>query len=184
MATLRTMSGASAPLVGTTLSVNPHLAGQVLEDQLRSFSTDTSTGYLPVSGTLQDRVVRLRDGRLCFMYRIYNLAYGKHVRPDPIGINQFIGVRFSTTAPSLPAQIEVEYRTDGLGVIGPERVMVYGDTVQFLFTTARSVTPSALSRFMYILPIDPIVTDYTTGGRVSLSSVQWYVDIPNCFKPR
>ena len=173
MARLLTDTRRQVSLSGTTAHAAPYLAGTVIEDRLRPFAM---TGPRAVSGTLQDRVVRQNDGRLCFVYRIYAL---RTERPDTNGLDTEIGVRY----PRFPAEIEVEYRTDGLGQVAPYGAVYSGSALGFQFGAGAIVTPTALSRFMYVLPTMPPVTAYSTGGTVILASSHWNVTIVDCFQP-
>jgi hypothetical protein len=61
------------PLPGTTVALNPWLAGIVLEDDIQAFSFVANGGT--ISGTVQSRVVRSTvDGTLDFYWRVVSDA--------------------------------------------------------------------------------------------------------------
>lgn len=163
-------------VAGTTAAARPELAGTVIEDRLVPFRSTSPS----VTGTLQERIVRSSvDRTLAFYYRITELSGGE--------IGYGISLRFW---PQLGA-IDVDYRVDGLGVIGPQKVSCGPEPIQFVFNSPRPqpITPSALSRFMFVKifpPTEPgvtAVTGYDTGGQILIADVRWAVILPNCFKP-
>jgi hypothetical protein len=144
----------------------------VLEDQIRPFANGS------VSGTLQDRVVRSsRDGSLAFYYRIRELSGGN--------INQAIVLGDWFVAGHVPSAVDADFRLDGLGEVGPYQMNFDGSNLFFEFNGSNppppEVTPAALSRFMFIIP--PGVTEYQTGGKVTISATRFSAELRNCFRP-
>jgi hypothetical protein len=171
----RSMRGIRVSLPGTTVRDRPYLHGEVIEDEARSFST-AGSGYPVVSGVLQDRVARIEDGRLSFEYHLRELTTE---RPGTAGIDQGILVEWVPQ----PTEAEVDFRWDSVGEIAPQNVLVNGDAFYFEYSSAEAITPTALSRFIYILPTNPRVTEYRIGGVVIITTSSWYVRIPDCFMP-
>ena len=107
------------PLPGTTSAAEPDLAGLVLGDQIIPFTVlDSATGGVALTGTLQDRVVQeTSTGDLDFYGRITISDFGNNLAAiDSIGMGSFAG--FSVNA---------NFRTDGLGVQGPDAASRSGD---------------------------------------------------------
>jgi hypothetical protein len=154
---------------GTTHAADPTLGGTVLVDELRAFSGTSPSG--PVSGRMQDRVVRQADGKLAFYYRIYELR-GDNI--DYIAVTQFTQAGYPN--------LDVDFRTDGLGVIGPYRVSTDGANIKFEFAATRPISPSELSRFMYIRPATG-ATNYQSGAVVILGTQRWATTFGGCFRP-
>ncbi|HEY0408154.1 MAG TPA: hypothetical protein VGC89_20620 [Pyrinomonadaceae bacterium] len=166
------ISGGRVRVTGTTAQARPELGGVVLEDQIRAFANGS------VSGTLQDRVVRSsRDGSLAFYYRIRELRGGN--------INQAIVLGDWFLGGHVPSAVDADFRLDGLGEVGPFQMNFDGSNMLFEFSgwnpPPPPITPTALSRFMFI--IAPGVTEYQTGGKVTISSTTFSAEIRNCFRP-
>jgi len=151
----------------------------VLEDQLRPFPP---ISYAPevITGVLQDRVVRMADNTLAFYIRIKEFS----------GTRSITEVSFNWLTTTPPATLNLDYRTDGLGVIGPRRVN-YENSGLIRWTFNPYVTPSALSRFMFM--IVPGVTEYArpsstppyAANRVEVRGGDYWATSPAipCFAP-
>ena len=164
--------GSSVNLSGTTQFGTPglDLGGTVLEDELTRFSAASSSG--PVTGTLQDRVVRMGDGTLAFYTRISAFS----------GVRGITEILFDPVASWWPATLNVDFRTDGLGVVGPQRVNYESSGfVRWIFDTP--ITPGALSRFMFL--IVPRVTRYGRRNRVTVRGGPYWANSRalDCFAP-
>lgn len=124
-----TLSTGSNPLTGTTSGLEPQLAGVVVEDDLQAFSWIQSGGTL--SGTLQSRVVLSTDSTYDFYWRIRDLSFSGTGQAEDIG-NFRIG-KFGIPI----AGLNGNYRTDGLGNVGPASAFVFSgglsDYVNFGF---------------------------------------------------
>jgi len=171
-------SNHTVDLAGTTQFGTPglNLGGTVLEDVLRPFPP-TLFHSEAITGTLQDRVVRMGDGTLAFYTRIKEFSGSQ-------GITE---MTFNWLVTSPPPTINFDFRTDGLGVIGPSRVS-YENSGQIRWTFNPVVTPTALSRFMFM--IVPGVTRYLRPGvagdnRVGIRGGDYWATSPAifCFAP-
>ena len=116
--------GGNAMLSGTTSAANPNLAGTVINDNLLPFQIQDSQGSTILTGNVQDRVVRSNNtGELIFAPRLRDLN-------NPTGDAWIFGLRlegyggFST---------DIEFRTDGLGDVGPNTVTRSAGSVDQLF---------------------------------------------------
>ena len=175
-------TGASAWLRGTTLAARPELAGMVVQDRLRPFDY-----FGTITGVLQERIVRSNvDDTLAFYYRIKELSAGS--------VRAFIAIR---SWPAALTAVDMDYRIDGLGEVGPNGAS--GDTppggvaptvMRFRFDAivpAPAVTPTALSRFMFIKMIPgpgyPVVTEYEERGEIIIQDRDWSMHFPNSFRP-
>ncbi|TWT78030.1 hypothetical protein Pla123a_18300 [Posidoniimonas polymericola] len=121
-------AGDLAPLFGTTSAGDPRLAGTVQSDALHPFEILGNFGEVLLSGNLQDRVVESNtEGTLIFAPRLRDLV-GAPFAPD-------MEVRAVFVDGYAGFQTEVEYRTDGLGDVGPSFGLrsFSGDGLQYLF---------------------------------------------------
>ncbi len=94
--------GDDVALAGTSAVERPELAGTVMEDELLPFADRGTTGVL------QSRVVQTGAGGLDFYFRIRDFRGAPVFR---VGWNLFG-----------PIETDIDFRTDGLGEIGPSRV--------------------------------------------------------------
>jgi hypothetical protein len=171
----------SVTLGGTTAAARPELAGTVLEDRLRPFASTPGTGVPTVNGVLQERIVRSSvDGTLAFYYRIKELTGGQ--------IRYGISLRFWPSL-SLTA-VDVDYRIDGLGDVGPEAASCGPEPIRFDFNvppTPQPIAPTALSRFMFVKMISgkgfPNVTTHDTGGQILIADEAWSALLTDSFRP-
>lgn len=160
---------ASAPgstlLSGTTIALDPQLAGTVVEDRITPFSflvpPILGTGGGTVSGSVQERVVRSVDGTLDFYWRVFNDAGSV----QPIG--PFTIAEFSTTA------YDGNWRIDGLGDAPAIKANHDGSTVKFSFDDIwdivryGGVAPGDSSRFVFL---DTDALSYGQTGSMTLGS--------------
>lgn len=143
-------------LSGTTAAARPELAGTVLVDTLRPFSIDLGGG-LSITGQVQDRVVRSDvDGTLDFYYRIINDAAS--------GGSILLAVRSDFSAVTTDA----DWRTDGLGVDGPNFSFRAPDgaDVFFSFFDEANVDPGEDSRFFFV---KTNATEFNANGSAFLT---------------
>jgi hypothetical protein len=154
-------------LSGTTLALQPQLAGLVLEDRVVPFSFELPVllgiGGGTVSGAIQERVVRSKvDGTLDFYWRVFNDATSK----QPIGwvvVDNF-----------LVSTYEGDWRLDGVGQVGPKYGSHDGGQVSFgfdeIFDIIRfgGVGPGSSSNFFFL---DTQATSYSDTGTVALHSL-------------
>ena len=171
----------SVELSGTTQFGTPglNLGGVVLEDELRPFPPISYPD--PIRGVLQDRVVRMGDNTLAFYVRI------KEFSGTTRGITE---MSFNWFPAPPPPVVNLDYRTDGLGAVGPRRVSYENDGL-IRWTFNPHVTPAALSRFIFM--IVPGVTEYArpsltppyAGNRVEVRGGDYWATAPAilCFAP-
>ena len=136
--------GTVHPLSGTTSAANPNLAGVVQADPLIPFEIVDDSGAVVVRGKLQDRVVRSNvTGTLIFAPRLRDLeAPSGPVEVTVLRLTGHDGVGE-----------EIEYRTDGMGDVGPAHVSRSsggGDVLTFRYDSP-SIVPTDESLFISIL---------------------------------
>jgi len=155
------------PLPGTTVALNPQLAGIVLEDVMQSFSFAANGGT--VSGTVQSRVVRSTlDGTLDFYWRVTSdLASSAAISSFRIG-------NFMT------ASYDADWRIDGLGDTAPATAYLFPGTagdVNYIFSGQRigGLGAGAESYFMFM---DTSATKYDMSAIYDLTA---QVEISNLF---
>lgn len=174
--------GSLGNLIGTTVAAEPDLAGVVVNDNLVSFSFP-ATALTDASGSVQNRVVESHNlGTLIFAPRIRGTSN------SGLGDFQILGFSLDGYA---GWETDIEFRTDGLGDVGPDYVTrsADGDTLTFLydssdpidmfsgifgetslFPTILTDAPSfSLSGTMTIFGID--VSDPTTILAVTLNGI-------------
>lgn len=119
--------GDTVALSGTTVAASPDLAGTVIRDTLIPFQIFNTAGGLIMSGNVQDRVVRSANtGELIFAPRLRDFDM---TLPDAwvssMRVTGYDG--FST---------DIDFRTDGLGNVGPNdvsRSAGTGDALSFRY---------------------------------------------------
>ncbi|TWT33638.1 hypothetical protein KOR34_34710 [Posidoniimonas corsicana] len=132
-------------LTGTTSAADPRLAGGVQDDPLVPFEILGNFGEVLLSGNLQDRVVESNDtGTLIFAPRLRDLV-GAPFAPD-------MEVRALFISGYGNVLTDVEYRTDGLGDVGPSAALRSFDnnSLQFAFDPLDLIAPEE-SYFMSVL---------------------------------
>lgn len=165
-------------LPGTTVAVEPQLAGTVLEDVDQSFSFVDTTGHT-LSGVVQNRVVRSSvDGTLDFYWRIKDTS-GTSASGDPGAITSFRLGGFGDF------ELNANWRIDGLGTVNPDQAHRFADPsfVNFLFG-GTGLTPTNDSVFFFL---DTKATAYAkigsydftgTGGNGISSSYATFAPVP------
>lgn len=165
-------------LPGTTVAVEPQLAGTVLEDVDQSFSFVDTTGHT-LSGVVQNRVVRSSvDGTLDFYWRIKDTS-GTSASGDPGAITSFRLGGFGDF------ELNANWRIDGLGTVNPDQAHRFADPsfVNFLFG-GTGLTPTNDSVFFFL---DTKATAYAkigsydftgTGGNGISSSYATFATVP------
>jgi hypothetical protein len=126
--------GISVDLHGTTVLDDADLAGVVIRDELLPFQVHNSIGDVLVEGNVQDRVIRSNNtGELIFAPRLRDLS-------SPSGSAWIAG--FAMTHYS-GFTTDVDYRTDGLGDVGADRVRrdVSGERLFFDYDPSLLVPP-------------------------------------------
>jgi hypothetical protein len=144
-------------IMGTTAAARPELAGVELRNDVIDFEIRSATGNVVFAGKIEDTVRRSwQRNTVEFEFRIRN------------------------TKPGLPGQItevrregfgsrktDMDYRLDGLGTIGPDRVMPMGAAVGFSFGK-RPLRPGDESRFCFVLT-DATEFDAQAGSLVIIA---------------
>lgn len=156
-------SGPMVSLSGATAAVFPQLAGTVVYDDVVTMNQTIELGFVPdqeeyggatavaIVGLLQRRVVRsAATGLDAFYYR---------VTLDPSSVAH---VRAVVLYPLAGTTFEVDFRPDGLGDRGPDRVFFYPPTpfsdfdgtnpeLRFNFD-GEQLQPGQSSKFFLVLP--------------------------------
>ena len=136
--------GTLHPLSGTTSAANPNLAGVVQADPLIPFAIVDDAGAVVVRGNLQDRVVRSNaTGTMIFAPRLRELEAPSG--PAAIGMVRLTGHDGVAE--------DIDYRTDGMGDVGPSwvsRSVGGGDLLTFRYDSP-SIVPTDESLFTSIL---------------------------------
>lgn len=159
-------------LTGTTSAARPELAGLVIVDELHSFAGQDALGNILFTGTMQISIQRsFQDGTLDFTYRI---------RPNDASSLDAI---FRTTHTDFSGwATDVDYRTDGLGTVGPSSATrnVSGSTVGFDF--AGGLQPGEESLFYFIktnaTTYKPGSTVLINGGIAAIPSYAPAIPVP------
>lgn len=133
--------GATESLSGSTLSAHPEWAGGLNNDALIPWEIRNASNAVILTGTIQNRVsVSNTTGNLVIAPRLRDLA-------SPTGTARI--VRYVTTGFD-GTGIDVDYRLDGSGEVGPDTVSRSaepGGTLDFDFT-ASPVAPPESARFL------------------------------------
>lgn len=149
--------GSTELLNGTSVALQPNLAGTIIEDELVNFAYASGSGT--VSGAVQLRVVRSSvDSSLDFYWRVFNDASSSNA------IGGFrLGDFFTDT-------YDANYRTDGLGNDAPDSATRFSGTqssyVNFIFDGG--LAAGDFSNFFFL---DTSATHYARTGLYDLASV-------------
>jgi hypothetical protein len=149
--------GSTELLTGTSVALQPNLAGTVIEDELVNFSYASGGGT--VNGAVQLRVVRSSlDSTLDFYWRVFNDARSS----DSIGSFR-LGDFFTGT-------YDANYRTDGLGDDAPDTARRFSGTmssfVNFNFDGGLAAGDSS-----YFFFLDTNATSYARTAAFDLANV-------------
>lgn len=145
-----------SPLPGTSVALEPQLAGTVVQDVTRTLTGNFTTTNEPFEVEVQDRVVLADDGTYDF-YHFVTAVDKPAVYPMTVSRDGFPG--YTTN---------VSYRTDGSGALAPNSGSrtADGDTIlwDFGFNTPEGV-------MTYALLVDTQATQYALNseGVVDLS---------------
>lgn len=152
--------GVMTPLPGTTVALEPQLAGLILEDVLQGFSFTANGGT--ISGTVHSRVVRSDvDGTLDFYWRVMS------DRVSSAAMQSFRLVDFYTSS------YKVNWRIDGSGNTAPLAALLFaqpGGFVNYEFGSlpGQGLAPGFDSYFMFI---DTDATQYAMTGKYDLANM-------------
>jgi PEP-CTERM motif len=140
------------PLPGTTVAAEPQLAGSVLVDELIPFSFASDAGL--ISGTVQQRVVRSSvDNTIDFYWRVLNDAESAAIGSFRVG--NFVS-----------PEINANYRTDGLGVLGPDSGHLFANGTDFNFLFSHGLAGGQGSNFFFF---DTTATNYAKTALFDLT---------------
>lgn len=148
------------PLDGTTVVLEPWLAGTVVEDVMTSFAFAAYDGI--VSGTVQNRVVLADDGTYDFYWRVFNDA------------NSAGAVYSWRIGNFLADSYLANWRIDGLGDVAPSLAYLFGGldgNVNFYFVDdagAATLLPGLSSTFFFF---DTDATSYSLSALYDLTNV-------------
>jgi hypothetical protein len=148
--------GQIVALNGTTSAARPELAGVVLQDNLIPFTITDASNTVVFQGTVQDRVVRSNvTGALHFYFFIRDT--------DPTQSGSIVAVSrtgFGT------GSTDVDYRTDGLGDIGPDLALRIFGPGEVDFDFWDNPIPAGLeSLFTFVVTR---ATDFAQSGTLTL----------------
>lgn len=138
-------AGGVLPVSGTTVAIDPTLAGSTLYDQVSPFSITMATGG-SITGSFQDSVVSNTLGTLDFYARIFN------VQSSVPGATVSAFLRgYLTNYPGVCCLAYMDYRTDGLGSVAPLYAVRSGDSSSagFYFDFVNGVGAGQSSNFMF-----------------------------------
>jgi len=147
--------GSTVALGGTTSAANPDLAGVVIRDQLIPFQITNSLGTVILTGNVQDRVTRSNNtGNLIFAPRLRDLSNPAGTTAWIMGFEMQGFDGFSTN---------IDYRTDGLGNIGPNDVArdLSGFSLGYRYDPSLIVPPDE----GYFLSVLTDATNFDLSGR-------------------
>lgn len=150
-------TGVWTPLPGTTLALQPHLAGLVLEDEMQAFSFDDAGNT--ISGFVQSRVVRSSvDGTLDFYWRIVSDTSSKSaLRAMRLGNFHLF-------------TYDANWRIDGTGETAPETARLFGGgNVNYAFGNTRPGSGLAPGESSYFMLMDTNSLTYTRTATYDLT---------------
>jgi hypothetical protein len=149
-------SGTFIGLFGTSAAARPELVGVALQDNLIPFTITDASNTVLFQGTVQDRVVRSEmTGALHFYFFIRDT--------DSTGRHHIVGVSRTGFG---NGSTDVDYRTDGLGDVGPwwASRLVVPDEVDFDFSLC-PIYPGLESLFTFVVTE---ATDFAQTGTLTL----------------
>lgn len=153
-------AGALTPLPGTSVAMQPQLAGLVLEDLVQAFSFAADGGT--ISGTVQSRVVRSTlDGTLDFYWHVVSDTFSSGA------MQSFRIDRFFTS------QYDADWRIDSLGNTAPINALLFANAFgqvnyEFGSQPGQGIAPGAQS---YFLMMDTDATHYAKTARYDLANM-------------
>lgn len=136
-------------------------AGTVKRDASLAFEIRNGSGQLVISGTVQDRVVKLTSsGHMSFEPRLRDLMVGAAGAGYYILGIKLTGYDETTT--------DVGYSSSGSGTVGPNMASrdISGDQVTFFYASGTLVPPTE-SRFCYTITNAPA---YHLAGRITITA--------------
>jgi hypothetical protein len=144
-------------LAGTTSFAHPDLGGTVQQDELIPFEIKDAAGAVLYKATVQDRVVTsTQTGNLIFTQCIRDVQEGFTGKLQIVRQAGFTGRTLGL----------IEYRTDGIGEVGPDCATksADGNAVTFRFRE-NPLTGTTASHFMFTVTD---ATEFATTGQTIL----------------
>ena len=142
---------------GTTFAACPEVGGTILRDQLVPFEVrgnDPNTVLL--TGRLQDRVIRNSEGNIVFSSRVRDLV-------NPNGVAWISRINYHGFK---GLTLGADYRTDGLGQIGPRLMLRSSDGDRLTANHgADLIVPTDEQKSVNFVSTE---TDFGLGGRVEI----------------
>lgn len=152
------------PLSGTIVAAEPNLAGNIVADTLDPLSITNGDGTL--NAMVQSRVVQAIDGTYDFYWRITDLSF-QPARGFDGGTPLIRTLRIGNFGTSVIGD-NANYRTDGLGNVGPDDALVLGPNSNFVnFRFFNGLMPGQSSYFMFL---DTNATNYSRSAALDLTS--------------
>jgi len=173
-------TGLGVQLSGTTFAQVPELGGTVVLDVIRDVVfTHRASGERVASATVQDRIVRSTiTGRLSFEFRVTSFETSQ----------SDLSLTHVVRGPFLSPPVDVDFRLDGLGTVGPaSATWPAGSTeLQFAFLPPADVTAARPSRFVFARTDsdDFIDTGVMALGLSTPTAVLTFVGSVHAFAPR
>ena len=161
--------GQSAVLTGTTLDARPELAATVIEKRIVPFVLQwySPPHYVAAMGELQDTVGRSHATEtLDFHTRI-------SLHTDDFALIRAVRETFATVVGTgvIPKELDIDYRLDGPGEVGPKEVIVSNSWVLFEFMEnleAELHYSVTSERSSYDMFIRTPAQDYDSNGQIEL----------------
>lgn len=142
---------------GTTFAACPEVGGTILRDQSIPFEVrGNDPGTVLLTGILQDRVIQNSDGNIVFSSRVRDLVSPNGAAwISRINYHGFQGLT-----------IGANYRTDGLGEIGPRLMLRSSDGDRLTANHAADfITPPDEQRFVNFVSTE---SEFGLGGKVEI----------------
>jgi hypothetical protein len=169
------LPGGSVALTGTTLALTPQLKGYAMIDQAQKFTF--KVGTKTYSGELQDQVVREDStGHMDFYYRI---IFQQEIQTGRLWVER-------TAYPGSDQggyTTDVNYRTDGDGIMGPTQAYRSSDGVSVTFNyNGFMATPgsSGSSRWSFVATN---ATWYDNKGTIRFQVTGGTMVTLSCYEP-
>lgn len=145
-----------SPLPGTSVLLEPQLAGTVVEDVTRTLTSNFTTTNEPFEVQVQDRVVLANDGTYDFYYRL-TLVEKPDVYPLTVSRDGFAGY-----------VTNVGWRTDGAGTLNPSSGSRTADGDTTLWDFGFNMPEGGVTHSIFV---DTLATQYALNseGVVDLS---------------
>lgn len=156
------------PLGGTTSAAEPNLAGTIVQDVDTPVSFALNGGTF--NATVQSRVVLSVDGTYDFYWRVHDTSFD-----SPVGTNLAApGVlgNFRIGNFGIPiAGLNGNYRTDGVGDLGPDNAHVFSGGVFDQYVNFEFSNGLAGGQDSYFMFLDTNATHYARNASFDLANI-------------